>query len=69
MSSSFRKYSSAASSSRFVSVSTKYEPPNGSTLFATSLSWAMICCVRNASFTACSVGKASVSSIEFVWSD
>ena len=52
-----------------VSASTKYEPPSGSTVFATPLSWAMICCVRSASVAASAVGRASASSSELVWSE
>ena len=38
-------------------------------MLVTPLSSAMICCVRSATITACSVGSASVSSIELVCSD
>ena len=38
-------------------------------MFATPVSSAMICWVRSAIFTAKSVGSASVSSSELVWSD
>ena len=54
---------------RFVSRSTKYEPPSGSTTSATPVSYAMICCVRSASVAASAVGSASASSSELVWSD
>ena len=64
-----RKYASASASMSCVSFSTKYEPPSGSTTFATPLSWAMICCVRSASVAASSVGSASASSSELVCSD
>src|ERR1051325_2509721 len=60
---------SASRSSWSVSASTKYEPPSGSITFATPVSCARICCVRSATCTDCSVGSASVSSREFVWSD
>ena len=53
----------------FVSFSTKYDPPNGSTTLATPLSWAMICCVRSASVAASAVGSASASSSELVCSE
>src|SRR5919204_586191 len=53
----------------FVSFSTKYDPPSGSTTFATPLSNAMICWVRSASVAASAVGRASASSSELVWSD
>ena len=52
-----------------VSRSTKYEPPNGSTVFVTPLSCAMICWVRSASVAAAAVGSARASSSEFVWSE
>ncbi len=52
-----------------VSASTKYEPPSGSIVVVTPVSWAMICCVRSATRTASSVGSASASSNEFVCSD
>ena len=38
-------------------------------MFTTPVSCAITCCVRSASRTACSVGSASASSNEFVWSD
>ena len=52
-----------------VSVSTKYEPPSGSTTSVTPLSCAMICCVRSASVAASAVGSASASSSELVCSE
>ncbi len=54
---------------RSVSASTKYEPPNGSIVFVTPVSWAMICWVRSAIRTASSVGSASASSKVLVCSD
>jgi hypothetical protein len=45
-----------------VSASMKYEPANGSTVSVAPDSWAMICCVRRATFAAFSVGSASASS-------
>ena len=44
-------------------------PPSGSAMSATPDSWARICWVRSAIRTACSVGSASASSIEFVCRD
>ncbi len=49
--------------------SRKYEPPNGSTVRVTPLSWAMICWVRSAIRAASRVGRASASSSELVWRD
>src|SRR3990172_2746455 len=69
ISSIFRMYSIAFSSISFVNCSRKNEPPSGSMVLATPDSSAMICWVRSATVTACSVGSANVSSIELVWSD
>src|SRR6185437_6431709 len=44
-------------------------PSQGIAVSAAPDSLAMICCVRNASVAACSVGSASASSYPFVWSD
>ena len=52
-----------------MSVSTKYEPPNGSAVLVTPLSCARICCVRSARVAANSVGSAQASSSEFVCRD
>ena len=41
-------------------------PASGSMVLATPLSYAMSCCVRSASLTAASVGRASVSSMLLV---
>ena len=49
-----------------VSSSTNHEPPSGSATFATPVSSAITCWVRNAMRAAFSVGRASTSSIEFV---
>ena len=46
-----------------VSASTMKPPPRGSTLLATPLSWAMICCVLRAMRTAFSEGSARASSM------
>ena len=62
-------YARASASIRFVSASTKYEPPSGSTTSTTPVSWAMICCVRRASVAASVVGSASASSSELVCSE
>ena len=61
--------SSAWRSISSVSASTKYEPPSGSATWATLVSWAITCWVRNAIRAAFSVGSASASSIELVCSD
>ena len=53
----------------FVRRSTANEPPSGSTVSLTPDSYARICCVRSATRTACSVGRPSASSFEFVCSD
>ena len=47
----------------------KYEPPSGSAVSVVPASAARICCVRSAIVAARSVGSASASSNEFVWSD
>jgi hypothetical protein len=52
-----------------VSVSTKYEPPSGSAVLGTPVSWAITCWVRSASRAASSVGSAIASSNELVCSD
>src|SRR5262249_5493465 len=49
------KYCCAPSSMSRVSFSTKYEPPSGSTMFVTPLSYAMTCCVRSARVAASAV--------------
>src|SRR5262249_42290663 len=54
---------------RLVSASTAQLPPRGSTVFVTPLSSPRICWVRSATITACSDGRARVSSSEFVCSD
>ena len=61
--------SDARSASSSVSASTKYEPPSGSAVSVVPASAARICCVRSAIVAARSVGSASASSNEFVWSD
>src|SRR5215213_4515652 len=68
-SSILRNSSYAASSMRSVSASTKYEPPSGSIVLVTPVSWAITCCVRSATRTASSEGSASASSWELVCSD
>jgi hypothetical protein len=62
-------YSIAFSSISLVSCSTKKEPPSGSMVLAAPDSSEMICWVRRATITDCSVGSASVSSMELVCSD
>ena len=47
----------------------KYAPPSGSAVSVVPASVARICCVRRAIVAARSVGSASASSKEFVWSD
>src|SRR6266699_3583206 len=42
--------------------SKKYDPPSGSTVWVTSDSYAIICCVRSAMRAASSVGSAKASS-------
>src|SRR2546426_358716 len=59
----------ASSSSSSVRASRKYEPPNGSAVFATPLSWARICWVLRAIRAAFSFGTWYASSYAFVWSD
>ena len=67
---SIRSMSAAASCSiASVSCSMTYEPPTGSTVFATPVSAAMICCVRSASRAASSVGSPSASSRPLQCSD
>ena len=61
-SSIFRNSAYAASSMRSVSASTKYDPPSGSIVLVTPVSWAITCCVRSATCTASSLGSASASS-------
>ena len=53
----------------FVIASIAYEPPSGSTVLATPVSAAMICCVRSAMRAASSVGSASASSRPLQCSD
>jgi len=52
----------APCSMSLVSASIAYEPATGSTVFATPLSAAMICCVRSATRADSSVGSANASS-------
>ena len=54
---------------RDVISSIAYEPPTGSTVFATPLSCRMICCVRRAIVALSSVGSASASSLPLQCSD
>ena len=61
--------SRAPPSISLVRVSISYEPPTGSTVFATPDSHAMICCVRSASVADSSVGSASASSRPLQCSD
>ena len=63
------RISSAPCSISFVSVSIAYDPATGSTVFATPLSAAMICCVRSAIRADSSVGRASASSRPLQCSD
>ena len=58
-----------SASMRSVSDSTYQEPPSGSIVFVTSVSSAMICCVRSAVFIANSLGIAYASSSPLVCSD
>ena len=60
---------SAPSSIALVSASIAYEPPTGSTVLATPVSAAMICCVRSAIRADSSVGSASASSRPLQCSD
>ncbi len=57
-----REYSYALASISSVRASTKYAPPNGSIVFVTPVSSAMICWVRSAIRAAFSVGRAIASS-------
>ena len=54
--------SATFSSIASVSDSTKYDPPRGSTVRTTPVSWARICCVRSARVVLSSVGSANGSS-------
>ena len=46
-----------------------HEPPSGSTMRVTPVSWAITCWVRSARRAEASVGSDSASSLPFVWSD
>ena len=64
-----RGSATAPRSISLVSASMVYEPATGSTVFATPLSAAMICCVRSAIRADSSVGSASASSRPLQCSD